>query len=255
VRSDEPRFQFNLEAAKRLLRKELEDFNKSHPVPSISVGRSAGSVTESQEFQAAEYFLRHYTNPWREHSLACIEKRVAAFVKVADVGSISDPGEWSKVRATEVFNEVYPLDGSISDRALNSWLCSQLQVFVDAAVLQPPGVGSTDVNQDSENTVNRVATPISNDQFPLREMFKGQTVNAKLKHSIAMHYINCNPSQAKMVAWLELTKKPILGSWTRRGLHGWMDAFRKQPNLVKRFLSGITGKLRKHGYRVGQRRD
>jgi len=32
-----------------------------------------------------------------------------------------------------------------------------------------------------------------------------------------------------------------------------MDAWKARPELVARFLSGITGKLRENGYQVGRR--
>jgi hypothetical protein len=106
------------------------------------------------------------------------------------------------------------------------------------------------MSTDSDSAVQRVSE--TGRQIPLDQIFRGQSADAKLKRVIAMRYITTNPSQVEVVEWLLARKVALLSSWERYRLDDWADAWEIKPHLIKRLLSGITGKLRKNGYQVGR---
>jgi hypothetical protein len=84
------------------------------------------------------------------------------------------------------------------------------------------------------------------------QFFRGTDKDAAVKRAIALRYVSKNPSQLEMVEWLHARGQHLPSSWSRYHFDTWMDAWKTRPELVARFLSGITGKLRENGYQVGR---
>lgn len=88
-------------------------------------------------------------------------------------------------------------------------------------------------------------------QTQISEIFRGAGADAELKRTIALRYIERNPPQIEVVEWLQTRAMPRPSSWKRYHFDDWTDAWKTRRDLVKRLLSGITGKLRENGYQVG----
>lgn len=97
-----------------------------------------------------------------------------------------------------------------------------------------------------------IATSQAVRQTLISEIFRGAGADAELKRKIALRYIDRNPPQIEMVEWLQTRAMPRPSSWNRYHFDDWTDAWKTRPDLVKRMLSGITGKLRENGYQVGR---
>ena len=119
--------------------------------------------------------------------------------------------------------------------------------------LEIPGTGTTatdSTDRDSVSEVQRASE--TRRQIPLDQIFRGDSWDAKLKRVIGLRYISSNPTQLDLVEWLQARKLALPSSWQLYHFDDWADAWKTKANLVKRFLSGITGKLRQGGYQVGR---
>jgi len=93
-------------------------------------------------------------------------------------------------------------------------------------------------------------------QLRIQQIFPGRWPDVVLKRKIALRYVNQEqwPTQAEMVEFIQSlpeSDRPMPETWRELGLQDWDDAWEKRPGLVRRYLSGITGELRMHGYNVG----
>jgi hypothetical protein len=148
------------ESATNFLRKELANFRERRPIPHYWRGRQGPrTLTESQqEYDGALHFLQRFPTHWKESSLARIKDRFGLLITVAEghpQGLNSSATEWATSKAREIIQEVFPVDGFVTDGAINTWLCDHLQMYMDEAAFECARASGTKIAPSPNTSVGR----------------------------------------------------------------------------------------------------
>jgi hypothetical protein len=149
--SHQAEFKSFAESAVNLLSKELQTFREACKIdgiffrirlqkPQRTEEEDGANAPEERAYATAVRRLRDSKSSWKQSSLEKIRKRVGDLYTVAAEYPHPNPKKWAKLVANQIIGKVFPVSGALytsyQDRAINTWLCEQLQEFVDEADIE-----------------------------------------------------------------------------------------------------------------------
>jgi len=231
------------ESAANFLSKELLTLRARRPIPHYWRGtQGPRMLTESQqEYDGAIHFLQHFPTHWKESSLARIKGRFGLLITVAEEHPQdlnSSPLEWASLKAREIIQEVFPADGFVTDRAINTWLCDHLRIYMDEVAFESARTSGAKIVPSPNTSVRRRQQRPVNRRKELIARLKAHNPDAQARRicelidrSINQEAPILRGNLAPLEQWERLA--PGERSWV-----GFYD-YAATHNLVKSFVNKV----------------